>query len=136
MLGVCLGHQLIVDVCGGAVKRTKLEAGLKEISILKHHKIFDNLNPEFFAFHHDEAISLPNNLELLASSKDCKIHAVAHKSSPVIGVQFHPEFTKDIWEWVTKLTHREDLLNESKNYDMRNSEIFFKNLLRWANEHQ
>ena len=39
----------------------------------------------------DEVAKLPDDFELLASSKDCKVQAMKHKNKPFYGLQFHPE---------------------------------------------
>ena len=41
--------------------------------------------------HNDEVTKLPEDFEILASSENCKVQAMKHKSKPLFGLQFHPE---------------------------------------------
>jgi GMP synthase (glutamine-hydrolysing) len=38
---------------------------------------------------------LPAELELLASSKECKVQMIKHRDRPLYGTQFHPEIYDD-----------------------------------------
>lgn len=95
MLGVCLGHQAIGQVFGGRIIRTVPVHG-KTSSI--HHDgktIFEGVENPFTATRYHSLIvergSLPEVLEISASTEDGTIMGLRHKEFRVEGVQFHPE---------------------------------------------
>lgn len=42
-------------------------------------------------YHYGEVNSLPKDLVLLASSRNCRVQAFRHRLKPLYGTQFHPE---------------------------------------------
>ncbi len=94
VLGICLGHQMIAQAYGGAV-RTGAAGGYAavEIEILEEDDILKGLGPKtkVWASHADEVSSLPPDFVRLARSKICEIEAMKHKIKPLYGVQWHPE---------------------------------------------
>ncbi len=96
ILGVCLGHQAIGQVYGGKIVRAPepMHGKLSRI----HHSgkgVFRGLNNDFLATRYHsltiDPLSMPESLEVTATSDDGVIQGVMHKSHPVHGVQFHPE---------------------------------------------
>ena len=96
ILGVCLGHQAIGQVYGGKVVRAP-EPMHGKLSRIHHtgKSVFRGLNNDFLATrYHSLTIapdSMPDVLEVTATSDDGVIQGVMHKTHPVHGVQFHPE---------------------------------------------
>src|ERR1700749_454243 len=96
ILGVCLGHQAIGQVYGGDIVRAP-EPMHGKLSTIHHtgKSVFRGLNNDFQATrYHSLTIdppSLPDVLEVTATSEDGVIQGVMHKKYPVHGVQFHPE---------------------------------------------
>ena len=96
ILGVCLGHQAIGQVYGGRIERAP-EPVHGKLSRIHHtgQSVFRGLNNDFLATrYHSLTIapeSMPNSLEVTATSKDGVIQGIMHKLHPVHGVQFHPE---------------------------------------------
>ena len=96
ILGVCLGHQAIGQVYGGAIVRAP-EPMHGKLSRVHHtgKSVFRGLNNDFLATrYHSLTIdppSMPAGLEVTATSEDGVIQGVMHKRHPVHGVQFHPE---------------------------------------------
>ena len=96
ILGVCLGHQAIGDAFGGKVVRAPVPVHGK-LSEIRHAStgIFRGINGPFRATRYHSLVidraSLPRELTVTADTEDGLIMAVAHKSLPVHGVQFHPE---------------------------------------------
>ncbi len=96
ILGICLGHQAIGEAFGGkVVKASKVMHG-KISSVFHNGKgIFKNVSSPFSAVRYHSLLleekSLPNELKIVARSKDGLIMAVSHKRYPIIGLQFHPE---------------------------------------------
>lgn len=96
ILGVCLGHQAIGVAFGGVVKRARTLMHGKTSEITHDGKgIYRGVKNPFIATrYHSLAIeeeSLPEELEITATSDDGVIMGVRHKSYPIEGVQFHPE---------------------------------------------
>ena len=96
ILGVCLGHQSLVQHFGGAIVRAeRLMHG--KTSMAKHDgkTIFDGLSQPFeVGRYHSlcaEHETLPDVLELTAETERGEIMGVRHKTLPLEGVQFHPE---------------------------------------------
>ena len=96
ILGVCLGHQAIGQVYGGTIVRAP-EPMHGKLSRMHHtgKSVFRGLNNDFLATrYHSLTIapdSMPEVLEVTATSEDGVIQGVMHKTHPVHGVQFHPE---------------------------------------------
>jgi anthranilate synthase component II len=96
ILGVCLGHQAIGQAMGGDVIRAPHLVHGKTSRINHTGKgLFRGLNSGFEATRYHSLIvkqeSLPETLEVTATTDDGLIMGMQHKSLPVHGVQFHPE---------------------------------------------
>jgi anthranilate synthase component 2 len=93
-LGVCLGHQAIVEAFGGEIGQAQRLLHGKPSEIHHDgHGIFAGLPQDFAAgrYHSLAAITVPDELEVSATSEDGEVMGVRHRSLPVDGVQFHPE---------------------------------------------
>ncbi|MET1124363.1 MAG: GMP synthase subunit A [Archaeoglobaceae archaeon] len=94
ILGICLGHQLIAKIFGGEVGRGKSgEYSETEVEILKDDELFEGFPKRIrvWASHMDEVKRMPEEFELLATSKVCEVEAMRHRKKPIYGVQWHPE---------------------------------------------
>ena len=96
IFGVCLGHQAIGAVYGGAVIRGPVPMHGKVSTILHDGKtVFRGINGPFEATRYHSLIverdSMPDALEITAQTKDGIVMGLSHKTLPVHGVQFHPE---------------------------------------------
>ena len=96
LLGVCLGHQAIGQAFGGRVVRApQLMHG--KASEVRHdgRTIFAGLSNNFQAGRYHSLIvekeSLPQCLEISASTADGVIMGLRHREWKIEGVQFHPE---------------------------------------------
>jgi len=93
-LGVCLGHQAIVEVFGGEVGQARTLVHGKA-SVISHdgQGLFRDLPDDFLAgrYHSLAATTIPDDLEVSATCGDGEVMAVRHHELPVDGVQFHPE---------------------------------------------
>jgi anthranilate synthase/aminodeoxychorismate synthase-like glutamine amidotransferase len=96
ILGVCLGHQSLVQHFGGRiVSAERLMHG--KTSMIGHDgkTIFEGLSQPFQAGRYHslaaEPASLPAVLEVTARSERGEIMGVRHRELPLEGVQFHPE---------------------------------------------
>ena len=96
VLGVCLGHQSIVEVFGGKVVRAgRLMHG--KTSLVRHdaRTLFAGLpQPCEVGRYHSliaEPGTLPETLAVSARTDEGEIMGVRHRTLMVEGVQFHPE---------------------------------------------
>jgi anthranilate synthase component 2/para-aminobenzoate synthetase component 2 len=96
VLGVCLGHQSLVEVFGGKVVRAnRLMHG--KTSLVEHdgHEIYEGMSRPFEAGRYHSLIaqpeSLPAELHITSRTAEGEIMGVRHKALAVEGVQFHPE---------------------------------------------
>jgi para-aminobenzoate synthetase component 2 len=96
ILGVCLGHQSLVEVFGGKVVRAaRLMHG--KVSPVAHDGkgLFSGMAQNFQAGRYHSLIaephSIPEVLEVTARTAEGEIMGVRHRSLPIEGVQFHPE---------------------------------------------
>jgi anthranilate synthase/aminodeoxychorismate synthase-like glutamine amidotransferase len=94
VLGVCLGHQCIVEAYGGRVGAAARLMHGKTSDI--HHDargVYRELPSPFTAgrYHSLAAQLVPDALEVSARSDDGEVMGVRHRSYAVEGVQFHPE---------------------------------------------
>jgi anthranilate synthase/aminodeoxychorismate synthase-like glutamine amidotransferase len=93
-LGVCLGHQAIVQAFGGEIGQARRIVHGKASAIDHDGRgLFRGLPEPFEAgrYHSLAATSLPGCLEVSATCTDGEVMAVRHRELPVDGVQFHPE---------------------------------------------
>jgi anthranilate synthase/aminodeoxychorismate synthase-like glutamine amidotransferase len=93
-LGVCLGHQAIVEAFGGRVGRAQTLVHGKA-SLVRHdgEGVFAGLPDEIEAgrYHSLAAVSLPDELVVTAHTEDGEVMGVRHRVHRIEGVQFHPE---------------------------------------------
>jgi anthranilate synthase component II len=93
-LGVCLGHQAIVEAYGGEIGQAQALVHGKA-SRVRHdgQGVFAGLPPEIDAgrYHSLATARVPAVLEVTARTDDGEVMGVRHASHPVEGVQFHPE---------------------------------------------
>lgn len=96
ILGVCLGHQAIAEALGGRVVRAAEPMHGRTSRV--HHQgrsVFAGLPSPLTACRYHSLVveeqGLPECLEVTARTRAGVVMAVAHRSLPVVGVQFHPE---------------------------------------------
>lgn len=96
VLGVCLGHQCIVQQQGGEIVRAeRLMHG--KTSRIKHDgkTVFEGISQPFEVGRYHSLCaaneSLPNTLEITAETDSGVIMGVRHLTQRTEGVQFHPE---------------------------------------------
>jgi anthranilate synthase/aminodeoxychorismate synthase-like glutamine amidotransferase len=96
ILGVCLGHQSIGEAFGGNVIRAPYLMHGKTSQV--HHDgrtIFHEVEQDFTATRYHSLIverdSVPEELEITATTSDGLVMGLRHKHHKIEGVQFHPE---------------------------------------------
>ena len=96
ILGICLGHQSLIQVLGGEVIKAKIPVHGK-VEEIKHTGVgvFKGLkNPIKVTRYHSliaDRSKLPKELMITAETADGEIMGVRHKKYLLEGVQFHPE---------------------------------------------
>ena len=93
-LGVCLGHQAIVEAFGGEIGQAQRLVHGKASAVSHDGRgIFAGLSQDFQAgrYHSLAATTVPDELEVSATTEDGEVMAVRHRALRVDGVQFHPE---------------------------------------------
>jgi GMP synthase (glutamine-hydrolysing) len=123
ILGICYGHQLIVDHFGGKIKRTdRREYGRADLTIDNKHDLFssiDNDKIKCWMSHGDAAEVLPKEFKILAHTPSSSSAAVGYNQRGFYGLQFHPE-----------VVHTEKGVEILKNF----SQIISKSRQEWSME--
>lgn len=93
MLGICLGHQCIVEAFGGTVSRANMPVHGKK-SMINHDgsEIFNGIPKKFTAgrYHSLFGSFVPSSLKVTSKVDDIPM-SVEHVKDKVYGLQFHPE---------------------------------------------
>jgi anthranilate synthase/aminodeoxychorismate synthase-like glutamine amidotransferase len=93
-LGVCLGHQAIVEAFGGEVGSARRLVHGKASPVSHDGRgLFEGLPDPLEAgrYHSLAATAVPDSLEVCATTEDSEVMAVRHRELPIDGIQFHPE---------------------------------------------
>ena len=98
LLGVCLGHEAIVEAYGGTLGRAPLPMHGKLSTVrcepaFRAPGLLEELGPTFRAtrYHSLVARTVPGVLRVTARTLEGEVMAVEHRELPTFGVQFHPE---------------------------------------------
>src|ERR1700733_322148 len=96
VFGVCLGHQCIGHVFGGAVVRAgRLMHGKTSPILHDSTGVFAGLPNPFEATRYHSLLvkreTFPDTLEITAETAEGEIMGLRHREFPIHGVQFHPE---------------------------------------------
>ena len=117
VLGICFGHQLIADTFGGEVELNKKgwEIGSCRVNLLQASEscsLFSSFSDsiDVYQSHQDVVTRIPEDATLLAEN-DMGIQSFVYDNI-FYGVQFHPEFTKDVMEKYLKIRYEKGILKE------------------------
>jgi GMP synthase (glutamine-hydrolysing) len=93
LLGICYGHQLIVNKFGGKVKRANKEYGSSLLTMDKNSGLLEGIGGSIRAWmsHGDEAEEIPKDFEVIGHTENSHAAAIANTNRTVFGIQFHPE---------------------------------------------
>ncbi len=103
VLGICYGHQLLADTLGGVVaEMDEREMGYREVAVTDRGRacgLFDGLDERFVSFssHLDHVRELPEGADVLAEN-DYGVQAFRSGRFPAWGIQFHPEYSREMAE--------------------------------------
>ena len=96
ILGICLGHQAIVQALGGKIARASWPFHGRASQIWHSESgVFESVpNPLQVGRYHSliaNAEEIPECLKVTAKTQDDIVMAVEHTCLPIVGLQFHPE---------------------------------------------
>jgi GMP synthase (glutamine-hydrolysing) len=93
LLGICYGHQLIVNKYGGKVKQANKEYGSSLLTIENDQDLLNGIGESFRAWmsHGDEAEEIPPGFQVIGHTERAKAAAIASTEKSIYGIQFHPE---------------------------------------------
>ena len=93
LLGICYGHQLIVNNYGGKVKRANKEYGSSLLTIDSDADLLNGIGESVRAWmsHGDEAEQIPEGFKVIGHTENAKAAAIASEEKSIYGIQFHPE---------------------------------------------
>lgn len=126
-LGVCYGHQLFAEHCGGTVTNDKAQKKVGTHTVMRTEAgridpIFRELPDVFYAqyAHKDSITNHPASATVLGSSPNCSFAALRYGNN-IYTTQFHPELTADdlrrrlqcVAGYLPETTNLEEMLHES-----------------------
>lgn len=126
ILGVCLGHQIIGEAFGATVTYAPILMHGKT-SEIQHdgRSIFRSVPSGFIATRYHSLVvepeSVPDTLEVSATTSDGVVMGLRHRILPVEGIQFHPESIltvegpKLIANWVNSCLRDVNSVNTSRS---------------------
>jgi anthranilate synthase component 2 len=95
VLGVCLGHQAIGEFFGAELVKNPIPTHGKvyQVHKTKTHPMTDFLPEKFQVtrYHSLQLKNLPDCLESILETESGEIMGIAHKTLPILGIQYHPE---------------------------------------------
>jgi anthranilate synthase/phosphoribosyltransferase len=93
ILGVCLGHQALIEFFGGTLANVSPVHGKAVVIEHDGRGVFTGIEQgcEVARYHSWAGDVIPSEFEVTARSADGVVMAVRHKSLPIEGIQFHPE---------------------------------------------
>lgn len=93
ILGICLGHQAIIQHFNGSVGHARqIVHGKADKIYTQPHPVFAEISNPFTAarYHSLSASKVPDELQIIANSQE-EVMAIAHKQFKILSFQFHPE---------------------------------------------
>lgn len=104
ILGICYGlqeiaHRLHADNVVAGTAREYGHADLKASRIGGHvDRLFEGLEETMSVWmsHGDKLRNLPEGFHVIGTTQNSEYAAIAHKTEPVYGIQFHPEVTREL----------------------------------------
>ena len=99
VIGICFGAQVLAEALGGNLfPNEQPEVGWYEVNLNDEGRrsfLFNDLPDTFTTFHwHSDHYSLPAGCIRLADSAPTANQVFVKPGEPVIGIQFHPEYTR------------------------------------------
>ena len=125
VLGICFGAQLLAQALGGTIfPNQHREIGWYEVKLKREGResfLFKDIPDAFVTFHwHSDHFSLPRNCKRLAYSEPTENQAFICQDRPLVGLQFHPEYTRQMVIYYAR-EHSQDWI--SSDYVSTNDEV-------------
>lgn len=99
-LGICFGHQLLAWAQGSeVVSRPPARRGIAVITLLdRGDPLFEGLPERITSIvaHQDQVVAVPEGFVRTASSEHAPVQGLRHRTRPIWGVQFHPDFDREL----------------------------------------
>ncbi|KAF7838108.1 gamma-glutamyl peptidase 5-like [Senna tora] len=106
VLGICFGHQVLCRALGGKVGRayTGWDIGIRKVSVVKDDLMMSKYREKvkempgslsIIEIHQDEVYEVPVGAQVIACSDKTGVEMFAIQDH-ILGIQGHPEYTKDI----------------------------------------
>ena len=116
ILGVCFGAQLLAEALGGNLFPNKhKEIGWHDVILNSEGRksfLFQNVPQSFVSLHwHSDHFSLPENCTRLAYSQATENQAFICDGRPLVGLQFHPEYTREMVKYYAS-NHSQDWISD------------------------
>lgn len=98
-IGICYGHQLLAHLFGGKVDFVypdrRKHSGFRKIQ-LQGNRLWNNqpLEGALAVSHNEAVLECPPDFEVIGTSPEIAIEAIAHRKLPIWGFQPHPESTE------------------------------------------
>ncbi|XXG55802.1 hypothetical protein AAC387_Pa03g3391 [Persea americana] len=110
LLGICFGHQILARALGGKTGRATngWEIGVTNVNFLPSNFQMPSLLP-IIECHRDEVLELPPCAEVIAWSEKTGIEMFRCEDH-IMGIQGHPEYTKDILMHLIHRLQQRDLI--------------------------
>lgn len=139
MAGICFGHQLIAHALGGKAERSDngWGFGIHRAAITDTPEWLEtqNKNYDLIVIHQDQVVDLPSGFNTLASNDFCP-HSMISDNDVMLGIQGHPEFSKEYCAY--RAEARRELIGENKYQEtlelLEGNESESSEVLSWVSQ--
>ena len=94
ILGICLGHQALIEFFGGIIGRAEKPMHGKLSDVIHNgDRLFDAIPSPYKVVRYHSLLGkvVPDDMEIIAKTESKEVMAIRHNALPIYGLQFHPE---------------------------------------------